>query len=283
MILLDLNQIVIACFIALSKTKKDLSGFGMNKIRHINSSYRGKYGKLVLCCDGMESWRKDIYEFYKANRKASRGKSPIDWAQLFTFLKEFKQDLRENFPYKMLEINKAEADDIIAILALNINETHLIVSSDKDFFQLHSKTVHQMTPFKKDNLDAFLTIDNPKEYLFEKIIRGDPGDGIPNIFTVKQDIFLIENARQTPVSKISIAQIKQQMIIDRFTASYAPHVVSNFYRNMKLINFNYIPDEIRTAVLEMFSKQKIDKDYNNVLNYFIAKKMKNLTDCIQDF
>jgi len=111
----------------------------LNSIRMLRSKFSDKYGELVICCDSKHYWRRDIFPYYKANRKKDRDKSDVDWPSLFTFLNKVKQELRDYFPYKVIEVDGAEADDIIGTL---VREHHLmenyilIVSSDKDFMQL---------------------------------------------------------------------------------------------------------------------------------------------------
>jgi 5'-3' exonuclease len=53
-------------------------------------------------------------------------------------LSKFKQELKDNFPYKVIDVEGAEADDIIGTLVPRhiMHEDILIISSDGDFLQL---------------------------------------------------------------------------------------------------------------------------------------------------
>ena len=86
-----------------------------------------------------------------------------------------------------MDVEGAEADDIIGTLVPRhiMSENILIISSDGDFPQLQmyngrsSFTVKQYNPSQK----KFIISENPLQELKEKIIRGDKGDGIPNVLS----------------------------------------------------------------------------------------------------
>ena len=95
-----------------------------NMVRHmiLNSlrSYRVKfgtdYGELVIACDNTNYWRKQKFPYYKANRKKNQETSELDWKQIFECLNKIRQELKDYFPYRVIDIESAEADDIIATL-----------------------------------------------------------------------------------------------------------------------------------------------------------------------
>ena len=67
MILLDFNQIAISNIIAQKLTDEDMiRNCILNSIRMYNLKYRNKYGEMVICCDGPNTWRKQFYPYYKA-------------------------------------------------------------------------------------------------------------------------------------------------------------------------------------------------------------------------
>jgi len=170
----------------------------LNSIRNYRSKFFKEYGEIVICCDGRGYWRKNFFEFYKGKRKEGRDKSALDWDKIFEWINAIKKDLKEYFPYRVIEVAGAEADDIIAFLATKYSssESILIVSADKDFQQLQKyPNVEQYSPMAK----KFLKCENPTAYLKEHIIRGDAGDGVPNIFS-DEDTFMVEGKRQKPVS-----------------------------------------------------------------------------------
>ena len=171
MILVDMNQISLASMMMhlnMNKTTKPDEGMVrhmiLNSLRMYRSKFCDEYGELVLCYDSKHYWRRDYYPQYKAGRKKGREESNLDWDAIFTCLNEIKQELKDNFPYKHLEVYGAEADDIIAALCLELefdNGKTLILSGDKDFIQLQKYTnVTQYSPITK----KFVNGIDPNEY-----------------------------------------------------------------------------------------------------------------------
>ena len=141
MILIDLTQVLIASLMAQTRGGKE--PINEQLVRHIClkslAMYRKKYfktyGELVLADDSYNVWRKDVYPFYKANRKKTRDKDDKDWNQIFDCISIMRDELKYNFPYKYICISKCEADDIIGTLCEKYGDTEniMIISGDKDF------------------------------------------------------------------------------------------------------------------------------------------------------
>jgi len=207
MILVDFNQIVIGNFMMQVGThtnipleERMLRHMILNALRYYRTKFTSNYGELVICCDSKKYWRKEVFPFYKAGRKKDRESSGVDWSTMFTVLDKVRQELIDTFPYKTLIVQGAEADDIIATVASIVkDEKVLILSSDKDFVQLHKyENVEQYSP----TLKKFVRHQDPKLYLKEHIIKGDRGDGIPNI--VSPDGVFVGGGRQKPIRKTFI-------------------------------------------------------------------------------
>jgi 5'-3' exonuclease len=213
-----------------------------------------------------------MFEYYKANRKKHRKTSSIDWNEYYKIMNVIHDEIVNNIPYKNIQIDNAEADDIIAILArhYHTDEPIMIVSSDKDFQQLQRyPNVLQYSPSKKD----FLVCDNPEEFLIEHIIRGDSSDGIPNLLS-DDDVFVQEDKRQKPCGKKKILSIKKEL--SEWTET------DNWNRNQLLIDMTKIPDDVERTIIEEYSKEPIGKR-SNMLNYFINKNLKYLMNYIEEF
>ena len=109
-----------------------------NSIRKVWQDFKGDH--VVFCLEG-RSWRKDFYEPYKANRKASRDAlTPAEQEEDQAFWKAF-DELREYIDKRtnctVLQHAECEADDFIARWIQNHpDDKHVIVSSDSDFYQL---------------------------------------------------------------------------------------------------------------------------------------------------
>lgn len=281
MVLVDLNQVLLAGLmaqIANQKGKLDESLIRhmiLNIIRTHVRNFKKDYGEIVLCCDNRKYWRKEYFPFYKAGRKKTREKSDLDWHLIFDMLAKFKVELRENFPYKVIDVEGAEADDIIGTLVPRHapHEPILILSSDGDFLQLqtYGKNVKQYNP----SLKKYVVSENPIMDLKEKIIRGDKGDGIPNIYS-PSDCF-VRDLRQKPITKGALEKLMRESYTDQEAT-----IQSNWMRNATLIDLTFIPTEIKEEIINTYEETK-PASRQKLLNYFIEHKLKNLLEVIEDF
>ena len=281
MILIDLNQVLLAGLmaqIANQKGKLDehlIRHMVLNIIRTHVKNFKAEYGEVVLCCDNRKYWRKEYFPFYKANRKKTRDKSDLDWHLIFDMLTKFKAELKENFPYKVIDVEGAEADDIIGTLVPRqaAHEKILILSSDGDFLQLqmYGNNVKQYNPSQK----KYVKSEDALLELKEKIIRGDKGDGIPNIFS-PADCFVRE-LRQKPITQKIIEKYLNESP-DQWNDGYA---LTGFHRNETLIDLRFIPQEIKEKIINTYEETKPAK--GKLLNYFIEHKLKNLMEVIEEF
>ena len=277
MILLDYSQIVIANVMMNKKSMSEdfVRHAILNTIRMYHHKFTEEYGDLVVCCDATNNWRKEAFKYYKAQRKTTRDKSDFDWSELFRLLHMVREEIAENFPYKVVYIDKAEADDIIATLILNKDkeEPVLILSSDKDFIQLQKyKNVNQYSPLKKNFLDT----DNPENFLREHILRGDVSDGVPN-FLSSDDTFVTDK-RQTPLSKKKVS-VWSELEPDVFCQG---EQLRNYRRNEMLIDLTKIPEWLQDKIVIEYDRQP-EVGRTKLFNYFVKHKLKNLMEHINEF
>jgi len=281
MILVDLNQVLLSGLMAQISNQKGVK-LDENLVRHMIlnilrmhiRNFRKEYGDVVLCCDNRKYWRKEYFPFYKAGRKKTREKSDLDWHMIFDMLAKFKVELKENFPYKVIDVEGAEADDIIGTLTpiYSAHEKILILSSDGDFLQLQNyKDVKQYNPAQK----KYVISKNPIMDLKEKIIRGDKGDGIPNILS-PGDCF-VRDLRQKPITKGTLDKLMQESYLEQDETTKA-----NYMRNATLIDLTFIPIEIKEKNINTYEETK-PASRQKLLNYFIEHKLKNLMDVIEEF
>ena len=281
MILVDMNQVTISNLMIQMKDEslsEDLvRHMVLNSLRSYKTKFSKDFGELVLCYDDKHCWRKDYFPYYKQNRKKARSESSLDWNELFDILTKIQNELEENFPYKVLKINGAEADDIIAILSNKISSTPnlyeeiLIISGDKDFIQLHqSDNVKQYSP----TLKKFIVDENPEQYKFEHIIRGDKGDGVPNVLS--QDTVFVEDLRQRPITKKKLTEWKENGIPEG-------EIKRNYQRNKTLIDFDSIPNELGELIYNMWVDKITQNDKSKILPYFMKHRLKELTEKLGDF
>lgn len=286
MILVDLNQVLLSGLMAQIAGKKNVKleedlirHMILNILRNHIKTFKSEYGEVVLCCDNRKYWRKEYFPFYKAGRKKTREKSDLDWHMIFDMLAKFKTELKENFPYKVIDVEGAEADDIIGTLVPRhiAHENIVIISSDGDFLQLQKyntgkHTVKQYNPSQK----KFIKSENPELELKEKIITGDKGDGIPNIFS-PSDCFVRE-IRQKSITKSSLSKL----LYEDMTNYSNEYVRIGFSRNQTLIDLSFIPQEIKDKIINNYEEVKpVPKQ--KLFNYFVEKKLMILLDCIGEF
>lgn len=283
MIIVDLNQVMISNFMAQIgnhtniKIEEDLlRHMVLNSLRSYNAKFRSEYGEMVIACDDKGSWRRKVFPYYKANRKKDREKSEIDWNVVFETLNKIREELKEFFPYRVVQIETAEADDVIGVLVQeygNSSEKILIISGDKDFRQLQTyMNVWQYDPVRK----KMITENHPERYLREHIMKGDRGDGVPN-FLSKDDVFVLAG-RQKP-----LRQTKLDAWLDLEPEQFCDEAMLRGYRrNQQLVDLNFIPDDLRKEILDSYNSQT-GKDRSKLFNYFIEYKLKNLVTDIDQF
>ena len=250
----------------------------LNSLRSYRQKFSTEFGEMVIACDNTNCWRKKVFPYYKANRKKNQEKSEMDWNSIFECMNKIRSELKEFFPYRVIDIETAEADDIIGTLVskfgqeLNTGENILILSGDKDFIQLHKyNNVKQYDPTRK----KWISHANPDMFLKEHIMKGDAGDGVPNVLS--SDNCFVVGERQKPLTQ---KRLSQYMGLD--PSQYETIIAKNYERNAKLIDLSYTPDEIRTKVMEQYESQK-GKDRSKLWNYFIANKLKNLMEHLSEF
>ena len=287
MILVDMNQISLASVMMhLNITKRDsvepdmVRHMILNSLRMYRQSFFEEYGELVICYDSKHYWRRDYYPEYKASRKKTRDSSGHDWDDIFEFLNMMKQEIKDNFPYKVLEVYGAEADDIIATLCLELeydNGKTLILSGDKDFIQLHRFTnVSQYSPITKKFIEGV----DPYQYLDEHILKGDSSDGVPNVLS--PDNTFVDGLRQKPLGKKKIAEWTGEILMPVEMAIPDGEVKRNFQRNQQLIDLSKAPEEIFMSCLRAYQEAP-DGDRSKLLNYFIKNRLQELMNSIGDF
>ena len=281
MILIDYSQIAISNIIVQKLNDEDMiRHMILNSIRMYNKRYRDEYGQMVICADGMNTWRKDYFPYYKANRKKGREESDQDWNEIFRILHLVKEEIKENLPYKVIHMDGVEADDIIASLVMETqefgkDEPVMIVSSDKDFIQLQKyKNVKQFSPIQK----KMVTDDNPRIYAFNHVMRGDSGDGVPNVLSA-DDTFVSEKS-QTPLRQNRINEWLENS--DNLRDIMPEEIYRNYQRNKKLIDLTEIPEDIQTTIINTFMEQKVPMKMK-VLNYLIKKRCNLLIEVVEEF
>jgi len=284
MILLDLNQTVIASLMmqigSNPKVQIDedlVRHIVLNCIRSYSKQFRSKYGKMVICCDNKNYWRREVFPFYKSHRRKDREKSDFDWNLIFNTLNKIKAELKDFAPYSVLEVESCEADDIIAVITEKQaaeNEAVLILSSDKDFVQLQKfDNVKQYSPILK----RFISSSEPDIFTKEHILRGDRGDGIPNFLSPDNTFAMGEKQK-----RINTKKLTEWLSSDPNDFCTTDEMKRGYSRNKQLIDFDSIPSNLKTKILEEYEKSA-PKRKQVFLDYLIEKKMRMLIADLEDF
>lgn len=277
MILIDYNAIAISNVVAMKLDVQEdmirhmiLNSIRMHRVRH-----KEKYGEIVICTDGGKNWRKDYFPQYKHKRKAARKESTMDWTELFRITNMVLQEIKENFPWKVVDVDECEADDVIGELCRLTQEfgqfeNVMIISGDKDFAQLQKfDNIDQYSPVQK----KFIKEDNPRLQIWNLVLKGDTSDGVPNVLSA--DNCFTDEIRQTPLRQKNI-----DILIDDPMA-LGEEVFRNYTRNRKLIDLDYTPDEIKQRIRNIFEAYSVPKQ--NIMNYLIEKRCRLLIECMADF
>jgi 5'-3' exonuclease len=281
MILIDYSQIALSNIIVQKLNDENMiRHMILNSIRMYNKKYRDQFGQMVICADGMNTWRRDYFPLYKANRKKNRDSSDQDWPEIFRILNLVRDEIRENLPYKVMHLEGCEADDIIGTLTMQTqefgqHEPIMIVSSDKDFIQLQKfNNVKQFSPIQK----KIVTDANPRTYAFEHIMKGDKGDGIPNVLS--PDNAIVDEIRQSPMTKKKIEYWAEN--VDNLQDVMTTEEYRNYQRNKTLIDLTAIPQDVQDRIINNYNEQKPAMKMR-VLNYLIKKRCNHLIEVVEEF
>lgn len=265
----------------------------INSIRAYRQKYYRQYGEIVICCDSKNYWRKDVFPEYKFNRKKMKEESKIDWDVVHHGIDLVRSDLKEYFPYPVVMVDGAEGDDIIYAVIEWAQENdlqqggmwegtpnpHLIVSSDEDQIQTQRfPQVKQYSPNKK----TFITSGdiNIEQFVSLHIAEGDSSDSIPNVLS--PDNSFTDKIRQKPLRK----DRKEEFMTDGISACKTPDELLYYKRNQKLIDFRFIPEQLKKSILTEFidSKEKCDfRGRKRIMSYFIKNRMRSLIDHLSEF
>jgi len=282
MMILDWNGLAVGTIVSqkLDLDEDMIRHVVLNQLRMYNHKFRNEYGQMVIACEG-RSWRKNVFPNYKASRKKTRDDNADHWEEVFRIINMIREEIENNLPYKVVQVDDAEADDIIGTLVemtqeFGKHEPVMIISNDKDFLQLQKySNVRQFSPMKKKLIEE----KNPHLFLQEHIIKGDSGDGIPNILS-SDDVFITDGERQTPVRQKFVDEVIADL--DDGELLYAASWYRNYQRNKQLIDLSETPDAIKQNIINTYNETKV-AHRSKLLNYLIAKRCKLLIESIEEF
>lgn len=292
MIIIDFNGVLIANIATATKELgKDVSldavkQYFYRELLSLKGKFR-EYGEIVIACDSPHTWRKQYFPYYKVKRLESRKALPFSWELVIESIAAIQADMIEYFPYKVVKVDSAEADDIIAVVCRHVTgykdglvlnpEPIMICSSDNDFKQLQAiPSVKQWSP----PAGKYVVESNPDRYLFEKILKGDVGDSVPNVLSEDADV--ANNIRQKPITVIRIDKWTSHFVENN--GELHPELDAEKYaRNKTLVDLmNCIPKELEDKIIETFENVKVAPKIK-LSSYFIKTQMKSLYSELQNF
>lgn len=282
--LLDFSQVVISSAIEYhSQTKEAIN---LPLLRHITLnnilSYRKKFKlsveNLIICADGRDYWRKGVFPLYKQNRKKDHDKSVFNWDKFFEDFNQIKTEIKTELPFNVVEVYGCEADDVIAVISKQQcphQSKIIIISSDKDLIQIQENIcskAEQWSPFHK----KLITPKTNSYSLFEHVIRGDAGDGVPNILS-DDDVFMDDKKRSKPIRATNIMQWEQKGGM-QYPESFCTtaEMLEKFNRNLNLIDLRQIPECYVEKIVETFLSYQ--KPPVNVFGYLTKHKLKKILE-----
>ena len=222
--------------------------------------------KLILVMDSKNTWRKDYYPEYKAQRKAARDNSKIDFEKFFPVMDKFYKDIISLTPNIMhIKVDRCEGDDIIGVAVKHYPDALIeIISTDKDLNQtLKHKRVKQYDPVKR----AYTNSLNPTVDLEAKIITGDKGDNIPAI--------------KPKCGPVTAAKILTENLLEELCKD--PEIKANYERNRLLIDLDMIPSDVVKAITDSLNSYTLEKfQSSKMFNFIIKHRLSSMLENVQE-
>ena len=278
----------------------------------VNQAVRN-YGvdHVVFCLEG-RSWRKEFYTPYKANRKVKEQdltEAEIEESEMFwDTYQTLTTFLSEKTNVTVLRDPNAEADDCIArFAALHPDDEHIIISTDTDYLQLLSESVHMYNGVSKQliTIDGYFddrgrpvidkktqehkTLEDPQYLLFEKCMRGDTSDNVFSAYPgvrkkgTKNKVGLVEAFADKDTKGYNWNNMMLQRWTDHDGVEH--RVLEDYQRNVILCDLTAQPDNIRIIINDTIEEAMTPKEVQQVgmrLMKFCAKwDMQRIADQAQ--
>lgn len=224
-----------------------------------------KSDAIAIACDSSKVWRKDFYPEYKANRDHA----DVYYEETIEAAELTKQFFRECTNVMVFEVERTEADDIIAVMCQESeNVKNIILSSDKDFVQLIDANTTLYSPTQ----GVWRETDDAGYDLFLKCIRGDAGDNIrasyPRVRTTK-----LEEAWQDEYKLLNLMETVRKDGVK---------VGDAFEQNRVLIDLTAQPSGIRSDILKEVSRPNHRKFGELKMMQFLSNhNLKAFADMLQ--
>lgn len=256
--------------------------------------FKERIHEVILAPDS-QSWRKIVYPLYKADRVKKREDSKVDWERFKEVKNEFLGEIKEFLPFKIIDINKAEGDDIIgALINSGLIKDGIIVSMDCDYQQLSNKCRIYNPIMKK-----FVSTANTERFLVEASLTGQKKKD--NIFNVLTPHDWPEWKKRPPLGEKGIDRLFSTGTLDEFLDTKVKYEFNNgeekgtenyeefiselvprdmYNLNRKLIDFQYTPKVMVDKIVEKYTNYKISADPERFYEFF---KRKSWNEVLEKF
>lgn len=257
--------------------------------------------QIVVCWDGAggSQKRKQINSNYKAGRSPVRfNRRLIDLSPAETEKNKYNQQLRlmeylNDLPVIQTMIDYIEADDCISYICQHDyykDWEKVIVSSDKDFFQLISKKTKLYRPVQDEVVDYPTLIEehgiHPKNFALARSLVGDKSDNLPGVprvglKTVASNFQFLKENKQYEVEDIMehCEEIEKPKKIHEAILEYSELVEENYQimqlyspsianLHKKQINFSleeFVPNMNKLEITKKLVSDGINADSFNIL------------------
>jgi DNA polymerase-1 len=239
--------------------------------------------EVVVIWDGAGGSRKrrQILKDYKAGRKPVRLNRNYEFELENVEENKFKQRIRlgeylNDLPIRQLTIPEVEADDVIGYLCHYYkDDDKVIVSNDKDFFQLISDKVQIYSPTKKDFIDEKSVVIKyniyPRNFAIARAIAGDASDNIKGIKGVGLKKLIKYFPFMSEAEKVSLDQL--------FTHSEEnAEKYERFLDGKQVIIENHKAMQLETPIVGFSSVQKIREGLEKVPGFNATSFRKKLLE-----
>jgi hypothetical protein len=285
LMIVDFSQIVISTIQATFRPTDTLSTdlirhVVLNTIRSNVLKNKREYPHIVLATDKGPYWRKKLAPYYKGHRKDQRDASDFDFKAIFEAMNIIREELIQWFPFRTMQIEGVEADDIAGVLVKRLGHLYhriLLISSDGDWAQLQTnRNIKQFSPMQKKWV--LPSNGSPRLHLMEKVIKGDPKDCISNIKSVSDHLLSMKGTRQK-----SIFQKELDIWLHEPVENWAPDQFTKdrYYENLKLLDLTLIPEDIGDKIIAEFNKPVATGV--GIFNYLVKHRMKELLGKVDEF
>lgn len=190
------------------------------------------------------SFRKKLYREYKAQRAVAPKQFQVRAARDYVVDVIFKElDVEKRYGYKLLKVDGAEGDDVIACALRNATgySKKFLIASDHDFLQIDGVVQFGLDGKQVERrVNKKLPLLAPKDYLLYKIILGDQSDNIGHVFDgcgPVNSAMLVSNRDE----------LKRRLKADQLAAK-------QFLLNKKLISFDEMPKDLEERVTKQVNE-----------------------------